>query len=242
MKTREQFAKKLADVNLDHKDRAVAFLWYYARSQEYEERTAAELANDLHDEGFPKPQATRLHKALTRSRFTIRGKRSGTFQLDVRQQRELDERFGKLLGVQHVQVSDSVLPSDWVFGTRGYLERMVHQINGAYQFQFYDACGVLCRRLMESLIIEAYIHEARREEIKCNDVFLQLDALIAHITSDSQIALSRGTPKTMRDTKQLGDTAAHHRLYITNQLDIDDLKSRYRRMIRELLLLAGIMT
>jgi hypothetical protein len=44
----------------------------------------------------------------------------------------------------------------------------------------------------------------------------------------------------MKDIKQLGDTAAHDRTYITPPVDIDDLKPRYRRLINELLEKAGI--
>jgi hypothetical protein len=52
--------------------------------------------------------------------------------------------------------------------------------------------------------------------------------------------LGRNTPKTMSEVKQLGDTAAHDRTYITPQVDIDDIKARLRRMIAELLEKAGI--
>jgi hypothetical protein len=67
-----------------------------------------------------------------------------------------------------------------------------------------------------------------------------LDRLISHVVSDAQVSLSRNAPKTMREVKQLGDTAAHDRTYITPQIDIDDLKARYRRLIQELLGKAGI--
>ncbi len=38
----------------------------------------------------------------------------------------------------------------------------------------------------------------------------------------------------------LGDTAAHHRVYITRQGDIDHIKQKYRRLLQELLSLSGI--
>jgi len=44
----------------------------------------------------------------------------------------------------------------------------------------------------------------------------------------------------MQEVKDLGDTAAHDRVYITQQTDIDDMKPSFRRLIEELLLLAGI--
>lgn len=75
MKTRADFARLLAEKQLSHLERAVALLWYYRHTQEYEERSASELAGDLRDEGFPKPNVTRLAADLRRSRDTARGKR-----------------------------------------------------------------------------------------------------------------------------------------------------------------------
>ena len=93
---------------------------------------------------------------------------------------------------------------------------------------------------METLIIETYVHLKRHHEIQQNGVFLQLERLLAHIKGNKSIALGRSTPKTMDDVKLLGDTAAHDRTYIATQVDIDDIKVRYRKLIGELLVLAGI--
>jgi len=146
------------------------------------------------------------------------------------------------LALKKVSVTKHVVPPEWVAGTRTYLEQMVYQINAAYNYGMYDASAILLRRLMESLIIEIYIHEKKHHEIQSGGVFYMLDRLISHITSDSNVSLSRNAPKTMREVKQLGDTAAHDRTYITPQIDIDDMKSRYRRLIQELLVKAGIAT
>ncbi|NKE72168.1 DUF4145 domain-containing protein [Candidatus Manganitrophus noduliformans] len=240
MADRSRFAKGIASLDLSHAERAVAFLWYYRQTQEFEERTASELANDLHDEGFPQPNVTRLNRDLGRSRLTIKGRRAGSFQIDVRHVSNLEEKYGQILKTKKVDVQDSVVPGEWVKGTRVYLETLVHQINGSYEYGFYDACAVLCRRLMESLIIEIYIHNSRHHEIQNSGVFLGLEKLIAHIRTDDKLMLGRNTSKTMTEVKQLGDTAAHDRVYITSKQDIDDVLARYRRMIQDLLAACGI--
>jgi len=240
VESRGLFCRKLAELKLTHLERAVALLWYYRQSQEFEERSASDLSKDLHEEGFPKPNVTKLHNDLSRSHYTVRGTRDKTFQLDLRQINELDQKFTKLLKVKKVEIHDLIIPSEWVSDTRLYLERLVDQINGCYEYGFYDGSAALCRRLMESLIIEIYISQRRHHEIKQNGVFLPLDRLISHIRSDHSVSLGRNTPKTMTDVKQLGDTAAHDRVYITHQQDIDDIKARYRRMIKELLVLSNI--
>jgi hypothetical protein len=240
MADRTRFAKTITSLKLSHTERAIAFLWYYRQTQEFEERTASELANDLHDEGFPKPNVTRLGSDLARSRLTITGRRSGSFQIDVRRLSDLEEKYGGFLRTKKVEVHWAVIPTDWVTGTRVYLEQLVYQINGSYEFGFYDACATMSRRLMESLIIEVYIQDGRHHEIQSGGVFLGLERLIAHVRSDETLTLGRNTPKTMTETKQLGDTAAHDRVYITSKQDIDDIRARYRRMLQDLLSACGI--
>jgi hypothetical protein len=239
--SRKDFARHIGTLDLSHGERAVAFLWYYRETQEFDERSASDLAADLHDEGFPRPNVTRLEKDLRRSPFTIRGHRKGTFQLDTRRITELDASYKTLVGTQTVQVQGSIIPTEWVAGTRKYLEQLVYQINGCYESGFYDAAAALCRRLMESLIIEIYIHSGRHHEIQNNGSFLPLERLIAHVVADKTVALNRNSPKTMQEIKQIGDTAAHDRVYITPRVDMDDLKLRYRRLIQEFLGLAGIV-
>src|SRR5262249_47154840 len=109
MKTRAEFARAVADLNLSHVDRAVALLWYYRHTQEYDERSAANLAADLHDEGFPKSNVTRLAADLTKSASTIRGKRRGTYQIDVRRAKALDDTYLPILGARQVEVAGAIL-------------------------------------------------------------------------------------------------------------------------------------
>jgi hypothetical protein len=242
MKARPDFARDLAQLQLSHVDRAVALLWYYRQSEEHRERSASELAVDLQEEGFPKPNVTRLSDDLKRSRFVVGGRKGGNFRIDLRQVSELDTRYLALLGHRRAQVTGAVLPPEITTGIRTYLERLAHQINGAYEFEFFDACAVLCRRLMESLVIEVYVHRSQQHAIQQGGSFFPLDRLLAFIKGDRSVVLGRTTPKAMDEIKQLGDTAAHDRTYITTKTDIDDVKARYRKLISELLVHAGIRT
>ena len=61
---------------------------------------------------------------------------------------------------------EPVLPFSLVKGTRGYIEKIVHQINGSYVATCYDACAVMARRLLETLIIEAFEHHRIDHKIK----------------------------------------------------------------------------
>jgi hypothetical protein len=241
MKSRAQFLQALTSFRLSHDGRAIALLWFYRQTQEFDERSASDLASDLHDEGFPKPHVTRLHDSLRRSKFVVKGKRSGTFQLDARRLKDLDERYRDILEIRQVDVTDAILPATWFAGTRAYLERMVYQINGSYDYGLFDCCAVLCRRLMESLLIEIYVGQKRHAEIQHNGMFLPLERLISHIRQDGTVVLARNSPKVMDEIKHLGDTAAHDRVYITEQMDVDNVKAPYRKLVRELGELAGIL-
>lgn len=235
MQTRSEFVKKLSQQVLTHAERAIAFLWYYRSTQQYDERTPKELALDMRDEGFPMAKPSRLESDLRKGRFIVRGKRKGTVQIDIRKLNELNTKFGPLLSVKTIQVSDSILPQSWISGTRRYLEQLFNEINGCYEIGFYNSCAAMQRRLMESLLLEIYIKAGRQTDIQNGGVFFTLDKLISHIKSDKNVVLGRNTPKSMEQIKELGDTAAHDRTYLVQKVDVDDMKHKFRKMINELL-------
>jgi hypothetical protein len=87
--------------------------------------------------------------------------------------------------------SEMVLPHALVRGTRGYLERITNQINGCYEHGWFDGCAVMMRRLIETLIIEAFEHHSIAHKIKnpAGD-FLYLADLVAATLSESTCSLS----------------------------------------------------
>lgn len=236
----KEFGKALADPQLTFKDRAIALLWYYRETQEYDERSASDLSKDLHELGFPRQNVTRLSEDLKNSRIVIKGKRKGTLQIDVRKTEELDKKYGPIIGSRKRNVSDSIIPKEMITSTRKYIEKMVYEINGSYEYEMFDACATMCRRLMESLIIDIYFSRNRQNEIISGGSIFPLEKLIAFLKNDTKIHLSRTMPKTMDMIKELGDTAAHDRTYITQQVDIDDIKQKYRKLLNELLTLSGV--
>ena len=74
--------------------------------------------------------------------------------------------------------SQNVLPHALVLKTRGYLERVVFQINGCYEKGWFDGCAVMMRRLLETLIIEcfeAYGISHKIKDSKTGDFFYLSD-------------------------------------------------------------------
>ncbi len=73
------------------------------------------------------------------------------------------------------------MPIALINGTRGYIERVAHQVNGCYDEGWYDACAVMVRRLLETLIIEAFEYHKIADKIKDGkgDFFFLLTSLDA---------------------------------------------------------------
>ena len=71
--------------------------------------------------------------------------------------------------------TDRIIDAALVRGAPGNFVRVVDQINGAYERGWYDACAVMLRRLLEMLIIEAYVANDMKNKIKGqNGRFLRL--------------------------------------------------------------------
>jgi hypothetical protein len=128
-----------------------------------------------------------------------------------------------------------------VRGTRGYIERVSNQINGAYENGWYDACAVMLRRLIETLIIEAFEHHKIASKIQnANGDFLYLRDLIDKTLAESAWNLGRNTKQALPKLKDIGDKSAHSRRYIAQRGDIQPLLSDIRTVVQELLYTADL--
>ena len=117
-----------------------------------------------------------------------------------------------------------VIDPSVVAGTRGYLEKVADQINGTYENGWYDACAVMLRRFVETLIVETYIAKNIEGRIKdANGDFLTLQMLIDKARSDPDLNLSRNTKRVLLRLKKLGDLSAHNRRFIAKRSYFDEL-------------------
>lgn len=239
MEDRKKLIQTLIENKATQVEQAVALLWLYNIKQEYDERTAKELIQDFIDEGFSRPNTSRFVRTLKKYRRAIKGKSKNSFKINPRFFSELTKKYAPIVNYVQISVSSSVIPLNFVQGTKIHIEQMVKQINGCYDSGFYDASAVILRRLLESLIIETYIYNKQVYKIKNGKVFKYLDGLISIITNDPSINLSRNASQNMQLIKDIGDTAAHNRNYITPEEDIDDNKLKIRRIINEMLYLSG---
>lgn len=238
--TATEFLARLAVREMNLYDRALALLWWAGQDNPNLGMTAKEICRELEAVGHPRQNASRLDGKLSADRQTSKASNGG-WKLHPRARAALAADYGSLLDPRPLKASDSVLPRVLFAGTRGYIERVVDQINKSYDGELWDCCAVMCRRLFETMIIEAYEHARRANEIKGADGhFLMLNGLIAFLEGDSTIHLGRNAKKGLKDFKQLGDLSAHNRRFNAERNDLDRLRDGLRVAAEELLHLAGL--
>jgi hypothetical protein len=134
-----------------------------------------------------------------------------------------------------------IIPKGVFLNTRAYLERIAHQINGCYENGWYDACSVMLRRFIETLIIEAFEANGIDNKIKntAGD-FFYLSDLVTITLAEPSWNLSRNTKKSLPKLKDLGDKSAHSRRFLALRNDIDKLIPDIRVVSQELIMLAKI--
>jgi len=128
-----------------------------------------------------------------------------------------------------------------VRGTRQYIENIANQANGAYENGWYDASAVMLRRLVETLIIEAFEHHQIDSKIKNADGdFFFLRDLVARTLAETKWNLGRNAKQALPKLKDLGDKSAHSRRYIAQRRDIEPLLPEIRTVVQELVFLSGL--
>lgn len=137
--------------------------------------------------------------------------------------------------------SDNVILFSLVRGTRGYIEKIANQINGSYSNGWFDACAVLIRRLIETLIIESFENNGISSNIKNSQGdFFYLRDLINATLNEPSWNLSRNCRSALPHLKDVGDKSAHSRRFIAQKGDINKLIGDIRVVVQELIYLSGL--
>jgi hypothetical protein len=223
-------------------ERAIAFLYFRAETSDIPEASPQELCQDFIDAGLGSPNVTRLKQYLAKDPRTAKvGK--DKWRLKADQHEEVAQIYSSCLKRKVViaSLSDSVIPKELVSGTKNYLIDVVRQINGCYDADFFDAAGVMMRRLIETLIIEVYEYKRITGKIKDSaGNYLMLNDLIKEILKEPTITLGRNAKKGLGDAKWLGDQSAHNRRFLANQPDIDRVQPNVRILVQELLSIGNL--
>ena len=125
---------------------------------------------------------------------------------------------------------------------RGYLIRVGRQMNGAYSAGWYDACAVMMRRLLETVIIEAFEKKGIDAKIKDgNGDFLMLTSLVNKALAENAWNLPRNVKQQLPNLKDAGHKSAHNRFYLGEKADIDKIQPAFRESVEAFLHIAGLL-
>jgi len=236
----QDFLLSIDDLKTTSLERAISLLWWINQSDPTAHFCTSEMCIQFEDLGHPKQNVSRLDKQLKADSRAVKVGKNG-WRLHPKARRELDSKYASILALPTLlPKTGSVLPDGLFVHSRQYIERVVDQLNKAYDCGLWDCCAVMCRRLLETLIIETYETAQRSNEIKGRDnQFLMLNGLIAYIGADPTINLGRNASKGLADFKVLGDLSAHNRRFNARKDDIDRVRDGLRIVSEELLHLAG---
>lgn len=106
------------------------------------------------------------------------------------------------------------LPMDIVDSTRGYVVKVAQQVNRCFQHDCLDACGVMTRRLLETLIIEVFEKKGIADKIKdANGNYLMFADLVSKLMNTPETPVGRTTHRELPGIAIVLNNCAHSRTF-----------------------------
>ena len=235
------FLKNLATLKISNAERAIALVWHAGIENHVADISVGEIASIFEAAGYPKQNQSRIRDALSKDKRSTKTK-DKYYRINVKSREKLDKTYLPLVDYRPIASSSSVVDASLFSGTRAYIEKVVVQLNASYDGGLYDCSAVMCRRLLETLIIEVYESRGEADKLKNESGhFHMFSGLKAVIENDRNITLSRNTSQGLNDFKKLGDLSAHSRRFNARKNDIDKNIAGIRVAGEELLHLAGLI-
>jgi hypothetical protein len=99
----------------------------------------------------------------------------------------------------------------------------------------------MMRRLLETVIIEAFEHHGIAQKIQKEDGnWVYLSDLIAATLSEPAWNLGRSSKQAFARLKQLGDQSAHSRRFVAHREDVERVQAEFRVAVEEMIYVAGL--
>lgn len=236
-----EVVKKLSRTNAE---KALAILWYFDHEQPDISKTAGHLTKVLDDHHIGTPNQTALAEAIRRTKLANES-RNG-FSLKPGSRKVIRDWLPNLEGIQPtIDHSQGYLPEPIWKNTRGYIEAVCHELNGSFHHGYYNAAAVMLRRLLETLIIEAYEHLSRETEIKDGGGnYLMLSDLADRVCGENGhkgINLGRDSKKALKEARSIGNWSAHARRFLAHASDLTKLQAGIRLLVQELVQIAELV-
>lgn len=200
-----------------------------------------EVLDILRSIGYPISNYSRLKGYLAKSTDFKKSSSKEKYMIVPTVRHQLQNEYAKFLDSgEEILFSNEVLDPNLFLGKRGFLDRLIKQINNCYSNNCFDACAVLMRRVFEIALILAYENNGVESEIKINGDYVMLERIVANAVQNTTLHISRSRNEydAIRD---LGNFAAHKIHFNTRKSDIDNIKQTYRVCLEELYYLAGLL-
>lgn len=236
-----EVVKKLSKTNAE---KALAVLWYFDREQQDVAKSAGQLTKILGDHHIGTPNQTALAEAIRKTRLA-NDSRNG-FSLKPGSRKIIRDWLPNLDGIQPtIDHAMGYLPEPIWRNTRGYIEEVCRELNGCFHHAYYNAAAVMLRRLLETLIIEAYEHLNRETEIKDGGGnYLMLSDLAVRACGEhghKGINLGRDSKKALQEARNVGNWSAHARRFLAHAGDLTKFQSGLRLLVQELIQIGDLV-
>lgn len=230
-----EFLKAISELRITHVERAMALLWFHSVTNNDSALSPKEICQRIEQVGFAKQNPTRIRQAFIKDRRVVKSGKEA-FRINPKSFAKLEELYSIYLECRPIPKTSPVLSVSLFQNAKGYIRKVVEQLNASYHYSLFDCCAVMCRRLIETLIIEAYEHHSIDSQIKDGaGNYLTFSGLIARIEADNSLSLSRNTNMGLKHFKKLGDLSAHNRRFNARKPDIDQIRDDLRIASEELL-------
>ena len=123
-------------------------------------------------------------------------------------------------------------------GSPAFINFLIPQINGCWDRDWHEACALLTRRLLETLIIHLYETRGWAAEIRTADGFMKLQKLVDKVSGDGRVGLGKKSKEGLAHLKTIGDVAAHDYRVRVRKTDRERKRTELRLACERLLFIA----
>lgn len=238
------FCLLLREQSLTNAQKALAILWYHDLGENDVSLKSIQLCRIIQESGIGNPNSKALRENIQSTGLAILS--NSGFRLK-HASREIIRNWlpTNIDGIQPpMDHSTGYLPEAIWSKTRPYIEAVCKQLNGCVRAAYYDAASVMLRRLIETLIIEAYEAIHREQEIKSADGnYYMLKDLVERANGQgghAGLSLGRDAKTTLKRVKDQGDKSAHNRRFVAVAADLVELQSGVRTSAQELIQIGNL--
>jgi hypothetical protein len=241
----DSFCEIVKELKNSNAEKALAILWYFDHMHHDIAKTAGQLAKVLVDHHAGTPNQTALAEAIRKTKLANELKNG--FALKPGSRKIIRDWLPQDLdGIQPAMDHKSGFLSEPIWrNTRGYVEAICRELNGCFRHAYYNAAAVMLRRLLETLIIEAYEHLGRETEIKDGGGnYLMLSDLAERACGEKGhkgLNLGRDSKSALKDARNVGNWSAHARRFLAHAGDLAKSRDGVRLLVQELILIADLV-